>query len=735
MTSRFVALTLALLAAGTAPVAAQQAYPLAVPEGEYPAQGYEWENTDLGMEPVVPEPWTPVELDNDRLKVWGREFVLSDGPLPVQIISQGVALFAEAPTLELSMGGETVAWTGGPPSVTDVRAEWLATGEAEGWTALARSSVEYDGFLRVDLTVTPEEAVPVDSLRLRLSFAPGVGEMFSRYIDYDFEVQRLDRGDFAASFGHCSEGLSSPWRPTLWLGNHDVGLEWSCETNAGWGPLESDRAMRIEPGADTVNAVFEMVAAPMRLSEPITWSFALYPTPVKPLPADWRRIVLGNSWVTGSVITAQNHDIYGIGWHTWFPLAHPGMPVVKPATAASALEISMGGREPEELVAEGLAKLEELGINYVPYGALYVLPATLPRNEWEHYAEAWRIGRPEGNARERTFGTLQGIPFEQASMYYICLSPKSVRDFIVWYHVQAIREYGVGGLYFDIAAPNTLCMNSGHDHPPATGGVQYYPMWWQRELMKRLWIACKRENPDHLIAIHHAKSPITVAGFADMILSGEALNMFFRAEHFVMSEADTDPTMYMPDYSALPNVLYEVGYSQRMGVINELLPEIIKWNRTAMREDPERLARYTRTMLARVAAYGIPVYPSSMDMSLFDALQRGYERFGWLDGTRFVGPWESGPFMGGSEHALSVALHLRPQGDSVLLVAANLTDGPLTETLRPDPAALREAGSALADGPVLIDAISGEPIAGNMEGGWPVSVPAQDYRLLLLGPE
>ncbi len=735
MRSRIVAGALALIVGSFVPVAAQQIDPLAVPEGEYPAQGYPWENNNLGLEPIVPEPWTPVVLDGDRAQVWGREFALANGPLPAQITSQGTELFVEPPTLALTVDGAAVAWTGGPATATDVRAEWGSTGEVAGCRVLAETSLEFDGFVRVDVTVTPGGAATVDGLRLTLPFAPGVAEMFSRYIDYDFNVQRLDRGDFARSFGHCSEGLSTKWYPTLWLGNHDVGLEWSCETNATWAPMESDRSLRIEPSADSVRAVFEFVAEPVTLTAPTTWSFALYPTPVKPLPDDWRRIVLTNSWVTGSVMNAQNHDVYGIGWHNWFPLACPGMPVLEPATAPSAREMSTRGREPAELLAEGLARVREFGAEYVPYGALYVLAATLPRGEWDHYADAWRIGRPQGSMIVPNWALLQGIPPRQPSAYYICLSPKSVRDFIVWYNVQAIEDYGVGGLYFDLAAPNTLCMNPAHDHPASVDGVQYYPLWWQREIMKRLWIACKQKNPDHLISIHHAKTPITAAGFADMVLSGEALNMFFRSDNFVMSESDSDPSMYVPDYSHLPDVLYEVAYSQRTGVINELLPEVIKWNRTVMRDDPERLAYYTRTLLARVVAYGIPVYPSAFDMKLFDDIQRGYERFGWLEGTRFVGPWESAPLLGEAEHALSIALHLRPGGESVLLAVANLTDGPLTETLRPDVAALREASSAIADGPVAVDAITGEPVAGDAASGWSVSVPPQNYRLLLLGPE
>ncbi len=382
-----------------------------------------------------------------------------------------------------------------------------------------------------------------------------------------------------------------------------------------------------------------------------------------------------------------------------------------------------------------LQRMHESGAHFIPYGSLYALPATLPGREWDNYAEIWRTERPGGAIINATWARPQGIPVREPSAHYICLHPKSVRDFIVWTHVQALDRYDTDGLYFDLAAPNSPCRNPRHAQPPAEEDVQYYPVWWQRQLMKRLWVACKSRRPEYLIAIHHAKCPITVSGFADLVLSGEALNMFFKGDDFSVAAAAGDPAAYVPDYGRVPDVLTELQYSQTLGVINTPLPEIKKWNRELMEQRPDLLERYTRTLLAHVVALDIPVYPSMMDMHLFDAVMAARQQFGGIADAQFVPPSESERLLAGAPAALTVAMHLRPGDTKLLLAASNLTDQPIWETVRLHPQALADAGVSLPPDAALTDAIAGEPLPGDLATGWRVDVPPQDFRLLLLGSD
>src|SRR4051812_39675208 len=75
-------------------------------EKAYPGHGYSWENNSLGMEEVVPAPWTPLRHDREAVECWGRRYEFGSGALPVQITSQGRKLFAAPPAIAWRVDGK-----------------------------------------------------------------------------------------------------------------------------------------------------------------------------------------------------------------------------------------------------------------------------------------------------------------------------------------------------------------------------------------------------------------------------------------------------------------------------------------------------------------------------------------------------------------------------------------------------------------------------------------------------
>lgn len=694
----------------------------AAADDRYPAFGYPWENNTLGMERVVPAPWTPVRCEQNRASVWGRTYELSDGVLPAQITSQGHPFFAAKPVLELVVDGHSLSLTGRAFTEKEQdRMRFRTHAASAAVDVQSETSLEYDGLLMVRVTITPKRPASLDRLSVVLPWRRDIARFFSRYVNYDFNAQRLDRLDFVSSFGEVNKRLAMPFNPAVWVGNHDVGAEWVCETDEGWSPREKQAAIVMEPDGDTVRMRLDIAGRPVRIDKPYSLQFALYPTPVKPLPEDWRRLRIVTNWGTDPAIDARVDKVYGLAREGMFPVRYPTLPIVEPTAVDEASEIRARTK-----IEAGRRRMAANHIRFILYGALYGMAARMPNNEWKDYAAYWRAG---GDAAVVSpgWGALLGTKKGEPTTYYISVAPKSFRDFLVWQYVNSIEKYGIEGLYLDLASPNFLSRNPHHPGGDwvAKGG-QYYPFFAQRDLMKRLWVACKSRNKEFFMIQHHAKVPVIVSGFSDVVLSGEPLNLFFRGPNFTVRNAATDPAAYVPDYSKLPRTMYEVQYSQTRGFLSFLLPEVVKWNDELIKAHPDLLRKYTQTLLARTSVYDVPTSENRMDRALRSSVLRAQGRFPGFRDARFIGPWKSPELVDCGSGKLSCGLYLAREGKSIMMVLSNLGEADASETVRPRLDELRKAGIDLRGGFEITDAMSGK--AGDLR----VTLRPNEFRMLII---
>lgn len=694
-----------VLALAGAPAGAGEPGSPGAPDGPYRAFGYPWENNSLGMERIVPAPWTPVSREAGALRVWGRTFH-PGGVLPGQVTARDSELFAAPPRLDLVVdGAEPLArardreWL----ETADDRVRWRTTAAGRGCRVEAEVTVEYDGLWLVSLTVTPEREARLERLVVELPWRKSVAQFYSRYVRYDYDRQSVDPADFFAAFGRLDRPVRFPFNPTVWVGNHDVGAEWICETDEGWSPRRAPQAVTLEPGAGDVRMRVNIVTEPVTLRQPYRLTFGLLPTPVKPLPDDWRRVRLSGARGGGFPFDPRQDRVYSMN-HPAFTIKYRGLPELVPARPAAQV------RDPS-------------GVRYMPYGTLYGMPSRLPRDEWRDYAPFWETGNPLAQVRNPNFAEALGLPKGSVSIIHVSTAPKSFRDFLVWEHVQALERWGVDGLYWDFGSPHHASRN--REHPGgawvAQGG-QFFPLLAQRDLMKRAWVALKSRRPDFLLMLHQVQTPVVVSGFADVILTGEALNRVFKAPHWTVERARTDLTAYVPDYSQVPDVMWEAQYSQRRGFISMLLSQVVKWNDDLMAAHPEVCAERTRTLLARTLVHDVSLSYMRNHRPTLDAVIAAQRRFAGFDESRFVGPWESASFLRRGGGKLKVGAHLAPEGGRCLLVVSNLGNAPVTETL-----ALRPG----VGGSRVVDALTGRFVAHHSDTAIELTLEPNEFRLLL----
>lgn len=690
-------------------------------EDEYPSHGYAWENNTLGMEERVPLPWTPLRCDDNNIECWGRKFSFDKGPLPAQITSQNLALFSTPPKIEWRIQGRDVMTSVGKVERTlTADHKCIRTWEAKAGAhqVIVTTTVEYDGFLLVSLRLVPKGNASIDRLSLTFTMPRNQATILNRFEEYDFHAQHVNHDDVLGTASHIARPISMPFNPSIWIGNHDVGFEWSCESNAGWSPINSPEAIQVFHGSDATRLNINVISTPRRVMEPFELSFALVPTPTKPRATDWRRLRLTTAMNETAGYEKEDHVF---GFAMGLPVKFRGLPLMIPRSETSTNEIALL----RELAEKNCA-------GFIPYGAFYGMPALLPNGEWKDYALNWRVDPKGGSVANVNWGAALGLPKGAESLIYVCPSQRSFQDFLVWQYVQAIEQEHINGAYFDISAPNFNCVSPGHQHVGShERGWQYFPFFSQRRLMQRLYMACRDRDPNFLITQHCAMQSAVTSTFTDVVIKGEALNRTFKQKHYSPALAQTDATAYVPDYGALPKDYFELHFTPQQGPVLMLLPQVVKTNEELMRREPELNANYTRIMLAHAAVNDVPIMKSHADLGLCSALERAQVSSGIAGATAFHGPWDMDKYLVASEKTLTVGAYFKPTNGSLALIVANLGKEAAKETLTLNLPALAKEGVTISSQARMMSVFADEET--NVTGDAPMQIELEpnDMRIIV----
>ena len=270
------------LAAGKYEVSAEAlaATGVALASGKVPVELFAkpaWWNNALGIDHSVPPPFEPVRAAAGALSVWGRDYVFGEAGFPHQIRNQGVELLRATPALllktEAAAAGLDLA---GIPAQTAEAFPDAVTRSGrqtcgETLTVEVKTTVEFDGYLRCDLTLTPSQPVRLDELALTLPLAPTLARLL------------LTSNGPGATAQVLSGPFHSPFMPYVWVGNDDMGLAWFAESDQHWTPSNAE-ALAITPTAAGADLRIQMLGKPLQIAAPISFSFGLMATPIRPLP-------------------------------------------------------------------------------------------------------------------------------------------------------------------------------------------------------------------------------------------------------------------------------------------------------------------------------------------------------------------------------------------------------------------------------------------------------------------
>ncbi|HET6386837.1 MAG TPA: glycoside hydrolase domain-containing protein [Armatimonadota bacterium] len=272
-----------------------------VPTGEivkpFERHVFPWEHNNLGKSTRVYPPFTPIRVTGRRVSTVLRDHTMNNAGLWDQVVARGVPLLAAPMRWEAAVDGKRVVVKSSPlhwEHVAGDSARALAQISARQIGAKVVSTWDYDGTMRVDLTLTPHPKRRIDSLTLVI---PMRGSQAAYYHAMGDGIRNTLYGRVPAGKGVVwtakevqSSDLPKNFCTYLYVGTPVRGLCWFAENDSGWSWDPSTPNMELRRTAGGVDIVVHLVNRPVILNGPRTITFGLLAAPVKPrIPPDWRQ--------------------------------------------------------------------------------------------------------------------------------------------------------------------------------------------------------------------------------------------------------------------------------------------------------------------------------------------------------------------------------------------------------------------------------------------------------------
>ncbi|MFV2067386.1 MAG: glycoside hydrolase domain-containing protein [Pirellulales bacterium] len=440
-----------------------------------------WMNSRLGLDDKVIAPFEPIRVEGQEIAVWNRTYIWKDSLLPVEIHTNGTQVLA-AP-LELYIGEKA---TGKPNRATitfkeksDTRVRLEATGEMGGVPVTARTLVEYDGMIYIELVFGPQAATSVPKLALAMPVKTEHAWLYHHFGKGGAVAETENRR------GPLKGNADVPAR-SFWLGTPDHGVTFFSPSFENW-KLKGNRTpghVKIDGPVTNYTVTVAQSAYPIKPGMRIAFGFIA--TPVRPMRENWRFFRCGRDWSYswfGAMTNSNNH----------VTKMNPSFP-------------------------EYLKKAHEK----VPLSIAYIRPdwMNLAEKETPYYREEWKsdpwyISGSDG-------GGTRGENKHLA----VCLG-SDWQNFLLYHEMKIMDAANGDGFYHDGANPID-CKNKSHGHGYLDDGGKWHSEHAAldyRRYYKRLAVEMERRKgnwQDYLIWLHQSNHfDVPCYSFANMGWDGE----------------------------------------------------------------------------------------------------------------------------------------------------------------------------------------------------------------------
>jgi len=537
-----------------------------------------WRDNKLGTEDKVLSPWTPVNGKTPLLvKVWDRSYDFRSAGLINQIISGKQSLLAAPIQLRQTIdGASTIIGAVSENKMPHTSTRAIVNKKlSQGNTSLSmQATVEYDGLAVFKLSgkIDPK----VEALTLDIPVRNEIA-LYRHRSCSEWNSSRVT-GNLPAGSGVID---NNKFIPFYWLGNNDRGLFWMCESDETWPNSDDPNAIQVVRENGQTILRLNLLVKGQKLPENWHFAFGLQATPVKPIPADWRKWRLqpalnGNINIMWPTIDKGSNKYYG------YPEA----------------------TDPK-LMAGRVTELHTKKISAVPYLCLSFISAACP--EWPFFRKYWAMGPIDASSADVA---TYGAGFAMASPV-----SKSYVDFIVWKTTQFIKQFGIDGLYHDNTQPyGSTNLDAGCGYIRDGQLRQTYPIFGYRDLYRRMYGVMKSIRPKGFTMAHMSGTMIVpVLAYDDSYLDGEYFRGLVKDCYTDIISLDTFRAEFM---------------GRQWGVIPYFLPEFDEEH--AIQTEP------TRGLMAILMLHDVSPWLGWSNVGEANKALSALDKFGYVK-SKFIG--------------------------------------------------------------------------------------------------
>ncbi len=468
----------------------------------------------IGSEDTVPELWRDFKVEERRITLWNRIYEFGAGPLPEQITVHGQPLLAQAPRLVIHTGNgvEEIVYSAGPTESSNSSVTFTGHGQAAGFGVEYATTVEFDGMIKFDFTITGEPEVR------SMALAWQVDPAFCQFLLAPLLQQSPD-GKFAFPYPTaCFETVTQ-----LWLAAEKTGgFAYTMVNDANWVYTPGENVFEVD--RNTGSCEVKMITRPVAMPAATPYQALFIATPTRPLPEKNRVIRHGDRSRGDTMRLEMAGGAAGLTGHMTFK-PHPAafsyqMKHLWPGTA------SIFG-------ASNALTTREPAANYfreywnTPGEFVYKMPYAVPGETPGEYTLEYNLTVPACNATH-------------------------IKDFYLWNILELLlHPYGdrVAMIYYDLSL-NELCGNPRHgcSYRDRFGRrIDSFVVLHQRDLYKRTVRLCHAMNRTVMLHAQRHYSPF-MHGLADYWFPGEQHSGLLHRNPFGYADELSD-ALYRSEYN------------------------------------------------------------------------------------------------------------------------------------------------------------------------------------------
>ncbi len=624
---------------------------------------------------MVPEPFVPVKAETS---VWRRnraelislvqKCVFDKTALPSQLTSETVELLRKP--VEFVLNGRTLDASADVKVVSSQEDMAIVetAAQGEGYELKTRCRYEFDGMMWLDVTLVPNGKLKVDSAKIQIALKPEVSTLYNMFHKDYYDFTGFHAGLLNKTV-RCNHYVARDL-PSLWMGNEERGLYYFTENQVGRRLKNRAETVRLDPGKDGALFTVNLIDYASALDKPVTWSFGLQVTPMRPYPK------ARNRWRTWSNV------------NLWFPweIRH-NVPDARFAYKDYDKKFktnSLGGK-----------------LKVFHYFAGFSASPDNPGFPWN--AHDWSKTPP-------VVGTLVSPNSPEWKYVFVCCNSESYRNAYIRDMGKCIDDLKIQHLYIDNCW-SMFCANGSH----GCGWKDEFGKEYQtatvlgsREVAKGIYRELKKRNPGGMVARHISQIPEPpLVSFADCLVDGEC----FMKD---VGTADNYYRLFSPDFFRASFLGRQFGapsvfIPQFERAYSEHYPEKLQASRNGTLPNQQK---YYRHFIGYFLVHDSGIWPN-FGISM-DKYWKIFDRAGVSDTSGFFGYWQK-----------NIPVHkTAPASEKVMVSSYEIPGGFLAVLMNDTDQALDTVICHILGKVSLKDLETGESVSEKIQ------IPARDFRLI-----